>query len=578
MSSPKRDDTQKIENINTDSSSHASLAAGDAKVHISARTIIAVAAVCLIFSAQLLALVGAGLLARYMAKDLGAPTLSVWFSSCIVIVTLSTILPISQAADYWGRKYLILGTTAFGVVGSIMISRSQNIATAIAGFVVTGVALGCQSICYAIPSEVLHRKHRAHGQAAANVASGIGAVVGVLVGGALVRQNNEGWRIYWYLSMALFALGFIGVFFGYNPPKREEEVAYNSLEKIRRMDWVGSGLVATGLVLLVVALQYSGNPYPFVDGHVMGPFISGIVCLIGFGLWEWKGTSEGLLDHKLFGHRNFPLAVVGFFIEGVSFLTVSNYFAFEISFLKHVNTFNAGLPFAVLFLASMATAFACGFYTTWTRQIREPIVAGFLLLIVFAILMAFFKASLSMAHAYGYAVIGGGGLGFILNSVMVAAHMGTPADMISLSSGLATATRSLGGAIGLAINNAIFSNSLQKELSRKITAAVLPLGFNPRQLPALFGALASQNRAAVAAIPGMTPQIAGAAAGGLEEAYRLSFRKLWICCAAFSAAGALCSVFLKNPKAEFTEHIDAPVEVSVLQAQEEIEKKQGYRV
>lgn len=487
-----------------------------------------------------MSVVGAGSLGRYMATSLGSPTLSAWFSSSITILTLATILPVSQAADYWGRKNFILGATTLGLVGAIMVSRAQNIATAIAGMVLVGSAYGCQSICYAIPSEILPRKYRAYGQAATNISSGIGGFSGVLVGGALIRDNVQNWRIYWYICAALFASGLIGIFFGYNPPKRELEVAMGPKEKLRHMDWTGSFLIAAGLVLLVIALQYSGNPYTWSDGHVLGPFISGILCLIAFGGWEWKGTNSGILDHRLFCGRNFPLSVVAMFVEGLAFFTVTSYFAYQLTSLHRINSFTAGLRFAVVFIASIVMAFVVGVYTTFTKRIREPIIAGFLCLTVFCVLMVYYHAGLPLANSFGYATIAGSGLGFVLSNLMVAAHMGTPPDMISMSSGLVTAVRSLGGAVGLAINNSIFNSSLQSQIPARVAAAVLPLGFSPQSLGALIGALNSQEEAAVRAVPGVTPQIAGAAAAARQEAFKVSFSKLWIAAAVFSGIGVIC--------------------------------------
>jgi MFS family permease len=253
---------------------------------------------------------GSGLLAQTMASQLGDQRQYVWFTSCITIVTLSTILPCSQAADYWGRKPIILITTVGGIIGAIIISRAQTIGMAIAGFCIVGVAFGCQSVCYAVPSEVLHRKHRAFGQAAANIASGSGAFVGVLVGGALTRNGNaENFRIYWYINCGTFVFGFVGVLFGYNPPPRELQLSLTTSEKLRRMDWIGGSLVAVGLALFSTGLQWSGNPYGWSDGHVLGSFITGVCLLITFCVYEWRGTHEGILHHGLFGDRNFPISM-----------------------------------------------------------------------------------------------------------------------------------------------------------------------------------------------------------------------------------------------------------------------------
>jgi len=118
---------------------------------------------------------------------------------------------------------------------------------------------------------------------------------------------------------------------------------------------------------------------------------------------------------------------------------------------------------------------------------------------------------------------------------MVASQFATPPELIALTSSMMICVRSLGGSIGLAINNAVIHNALDKELAKKIAAATLPLGLPSSSIPEIVQALASQNRQAVAAVPGITPQIAQAAVRGMKRAYVIAFRNSWIVSAAFCA-------------------------------------------
>jgi len=553
-----------IKNEPSETAEHIATGSVEEPTEIHARTIIAVAAACFSTFAQLLAIVGSGSLGRAMATSLGSSTLSGWFGAIITIVNVSTMLQLSKASDFWGRKWFLLIGNALGVVGFIIASRAHNIATSLAGFVIGSLALSLQPLCYTIPSEVLPRKYRGYGQAASNIFGGAGATVGVLIGGALTRSNTESWRIYWYIVAGIFAIAFLCILFGYNPPPRELQSTMSTMQKLGSMDWFGSLTFAGSLILIVIALQWAYNPYPWASAHVLAPLIVGLCLLLAFGLWEWKGTSEGILHHRLFQHRNFALASTLFFAEGLSFFTVNNYFAFEVSVVTHIDSFGAGLRFVVLFIASIVVAFATGAYITIKKQVREVVLTGFLFLTIFCILMVYYKESFPVGNAYGYAVIGGVGLGIILTSALVAAQMGTPADMISLGTALPLTTRSLGGAVGIAINNAIFNNTIGKQLPKKIAEAVLPLGFDPKYLGELIGALSAQNQAAVGKIPGITPQMIGAAVNGLTEAYRLSFKNLWIAASCFAATGVIAAAFLVEQRAEYNQHIDAPVETKVL--------------
>jgi hypothetical protein len=51
-----------------------------------------------------MSLVGSGFLAQTTAAALDDSSKAVWFSSALTIATIALNPPISQAADYWGRK------------------------------------------------------------------------------------------------------------------------------------------------------------------------------------------------------------------------------------------------------------------------------------------------------------------------------------------------------------------------------------------------------------------------------------------------------------------------------------------
>jgi hypothetical protein len=94
------------------------------------------------------------------------------------------------------------------------------------------------------------------------------------------------------------------------------------VQKIRKLDLVGFALLTAGLALLLTGLNLGGGLYPWADGQVLGPLISGIIILVCFGLYEWKGTKTGILSHELFQGgktqgRTFALCVFLIFIEGI---------------------------------------------------------------------------------------------------------------------------------------------------------------------------------------------------------------------------------------------------------------------
>ncbi|KIW16356.1 hypothetical protein PV08_06407 [Exophiala spinifera] len=541
------------------------------KVHVHMGTVVAVIAVNFALFGQLVSLVGSGFLAQTMATALGDTSKAVWFSTSLTIATITLNPPISQAADYWGRKWFLVVTNALAVVGCIVISRSENIATCIVGFCIMGVSFGSQSLMYSVVSEVLPRRYRGIGQGSLNISSAAGGSFALLVGGALVRHNAYHFRIYWYITCGVYAVATVGVFIGYDPPTRPLQRTLTACQKLRELDWIGFFLITAGLTLFAIGLQFSGNPYSWRDGPVLGPFIVGVCLLITFCLYEWLGRSDGLLHHGLFQDRNFAIALFAIFTEGLAFLTSNSYFAYEVAVLTHVSLFKAVVHFSIFFFGGIICSALAGLMVTRTKSVREPLVFGFAVLLAYNACMISIKSTAGEGFFWAFAVLGSIGLGFILTTITIAAQMSAPPEMISVTTGLLIACRSVGGTIALAVNNAIFSNSINHSVPSQITRAVLPLGFPAQNLTALIHALLSNKPALVAKVPGINQEIALAAEGALFKAYAISFRHVWIAATSFCAAGFLASCLFRNNKSNFTAEIDAPMA-------RELEEVQGFKL
>ena len=123
--------------------------------------------------------------------------------------------------------------------------------------------------------------------------------------------------------MALWALTALFIFVGYRPPKRHTRLDHMTfIQKLWHLDLPGFGLLTTGLTLFLTGLNLGGGLYAWKNARVLAMLISGLVILIGFGLYEWKGTKTGILNHELFrggkaAGRTFAICVSLIFIEGI---------------------------------------------------------------------------------------------------------------------------------------------------------------------------------------------------------------------------------------------------------------------
>lgn len=497
--------------------------------------------VCSVYFAQLMYLVGAGSHARDIASIVGGSDKSSWIGSSVPILAVVLSCPISQAADLWGRKWFLVGLTALGGVGCIITSRANSMSMAIAGGVIAAGSFGAQPLVIAIPSEVLPRRLRPIAQATSNIIGVMGAIFGLLVGGALTRHGHpEGFRTYWYIAAGFYFASALACALLYNPPTRQLQGALNHREKMRALDWTGYAFLSTGLILFCMSMIWSQNPYPWTNAHVLATFLVGISISSGLIVYETRYKKDGMFHHELFTQsRNFALAVGCIFVEGLVFFTGTYYYPYQVGILYTADSLLGGLRLSVSFLVGCVSTGFAGWYCSRNRSLRVPLFFSFVLLTAFNVLMATTRPG-SDNEVWGYIMIFGFALGVCLSALISAAQFATPPSMIATATGLLVTMRNLGGAVGLAIYKAIFTHTLSLNLGRKVSEAVLPLGLPSSSLKPLIAGLTTHNTTALSEVPGISKSIIAAGSHAILEAYSAAFRYVWTAAACFCVVGVVC--------------------------------------
>jgi hypothetical protein len=106
--------------------------------------------------------------------------------------------------------------------------------------------------------------------------------------------------------MAIWGLCGICIMVGYKPPTRHTRYdGLTAIQKVARLDLPGFALFGAGLTLFLVGLNLGGGLYTWSSATVLCTLVIGIATLISFGVWEWKGTKTGMLNHEMFrGGKN----------------------------------------------------------------------------------------------------------------------------------------------------------------------------------------------------------------------------------------------------------------------------------
>jgi hypothetical protein len=112
--------------------------------------------------------------------------------------------------------------------------------------------------------------------------------IGSLGAGAATNANPAGWRNIFWIQAGFFAISIIGLFLFYHPNKSQEHRDLPWKTVLWACDPIGSTLFIVSATLMLLALDWAGDTYPWHDAHVVAPLTIGIVAMLGFAVYgEW---------------------------------------------------------------------------------------------------------------------------------------------------------------------------------------------------------------------------------------------------------------------------------------------------
>ena len=94
----------------------------------------------------------------------------------------------------------------------------------------------------------------------------------------------------------------------------------------------------------LVALQAGGYTHPCKSAYVLCTLIVGVLLIISFIIWEWKGTKHPMIPHELFaGPRIIALAYAVAFVFRMKFYSLLNFFPLSFETTYNPDSIQVGL-------------------------------------------------------------------------------------------------------------------------------------------------------------------------------------------------------------------------------------------
>jgi len=386
-----------------------------------------------------------------------------WIFDGYTVVLASFLIFGGTTADRFGRRKVFLVGLAVFTVASALCSLAPGLGWLIAfrvlqalgGSMLTPVAVSIISSIYT------NRTQRARAISIWVSMFGLGMALGPALGGVLV--GTVGWQgVFWVnIPVGLCAIALTARFV----PESRAPVP-------RRPDPVGQALVIVVLGSVVYAIIEGA----YTDWHetaIRGLFIVAGIALAGLTAWELR-RRDPLIDLRYFRGRSFTAAV---FIAVCAFADMGGFLFLSSIYLQDVRGSSAVHAGVYMLPAAFAMAVCPPVAASVTAAIgsaRPPLLIGGLALMLSTNSMSHLTISspdIRLLLTFG---LFGVGMGMVNSQITVAAVSGMPLSQAGLASGIASASRQVGQALGVAVAGSLLTTQATGHTRSALTMASYP--------------------------------------------------------------------------------------------------------
>ena len=386
-----------------------------------------------------------------IGKDLGVSTSDASWVLTAYLLSASVLTPIlGRLGDMVGKRKILIVVLSLLLAGTLLAALAPNLGVLVVARVLQGAAGAVMPLSIGIVRDELPKERVSVTIGLLSAIFGIGAGVGIVAAGPIVESLSWHW-LFW-LPAILVAIALLGAIFG---------MPESPVRTPGRLDLLGTGILSTGLVALLLAIS-EGQNWGWGDAKTVGLLILGAAALVAFVLVELR-VAEPLIDVRLFRHRGvwtahivalaFGFAMFGTFILVPTLLQLPTVLGY--GFGKSVS--QAGLYLLPTVVAMVISGVIAG---ALIRKIgpKIPMILGGV-----AVAFAFLIPALGHSAEWQILVSGvltGIGIGMALAATSNAIVESVPAAQTGEAISANTVIRTVGSSIGTAVIAALLSSNV----------------------------------------------------------------------------------------------------------------------
>jgi EmrB/QacA subfamily drug resistance transporter len=404
-----------------------------------------------------------------ITSDLGGLEHLAWVVTAYLLASTSTTPLWGKISDLYGRKKIFQLAIVIFLVGSVLCGAAQDMPQLIIFRAIQGIGGGgLMSIALAIIGDVIPPRERGKYQGYFGAVFGVSSVAGPLLGGYLT--DAIGWRWIFYVNIPIGIAALVITSAALKMPV---------VRRNHKIDYMGATLVVAAVSSLLLYLNWAGGHYGWTDARALVLLIASIALTVIFVFIENR-AEEPIIPMRLFRNQIFSVGNAFGFLSGLAMFGGIIFLPLYFQGVMGMSATKSGLAMIPMIAGILSMSITSGLLVTKTGRYRIFPILGSALIIVALFMLSTLRVETPYWQVAIYAFFFGVGLGFTMQTVMVAVQNAVPFRDMGVATSSLTFTRSLGGAIGTAVFGAILNIRLATHLAdRSVDAGVAPSNVSP---------------------------------------------------------------------------------------------------
>jgi DHA2 family multidrug resistance protein len=390
------------------------------------------------------------------------PDESTWVLTAYLVAN-AIVLPLSGwFSTLFGRKRFYMTCVLLFTVSSAMCGLAPSLGMLILFRVIQGLGGGAlQPVSQAILRETFPREKQGMAMAVYGMGVVLAPVIGPTLGGWITDNYTWRWIFLINIPVGICSLLFTSLLI-FDPPY----LVRKSIKDGLKIDYIGLGLLATGLGGLEITLDEGQRHDWFSSGGIVAATVIAVFALISVVFWELR-QKDPVVDFHLLKDRNFAISTLTMFMLGFVLYGSTMAMPLFLQTLLGYTAMQSGMALSPGGLAILVMMPVVGFLLS-KFEARWLVIFGLLISSFGLFQMTHFDLDIDFRHAVVARIVQSLGLAFLFVPINTMAFYFISKQNTSYATGLINLARNIGGSTGIALSVTLIARRQQFHQQRLI--------------------------------------------------------------------------------------------------------------